>query len=148
MNCWNCYFDMYLLEINLKRKIMNPQRSNLLSISCIKDMKTEWKWKDDILKQWFLIDREIVFHLCFDCVYKALQISSYRKNPLILVMLGKKCLGARFISRSCLEESNHELDRNFYVSPSSFCCMCQERLVFLVINKNFNSIDKSFIVNC
>ena len=81
MKCWNCYFDMYLLEINRKPKIMNPERSNLLSISCIKDMKTEWKSKDDMRKQWFLIDCEIVFHLCFDCVYKALQISSYRKNP-------------------------------------------------------------------
>ena len=59
---------------------MDPERSNLLNIISIKDMKTEWKSKDDIRKKWFLTDREIVFHSCFDCVYKALEISSYRKN--------------------------------------------------------------------
>ena len=126
---------------------MNPEKSNLLNTIRIKDMKTKWKSKDDIRKQWFLIDRKIVFHSCFDCVYKTLQISSYRKKQLILEMLRKKCLGVRLISRSCLEETNHELDRNLYVCPSSFCRMCQERLAFHVINKYFNSIDKSFIVN-
>ena len=46
----------------------------------MKDMKTEWKSKDDIRKQWFLTDCEIVFHSCFDCAYKALQISGCRKK--------------------------------------------------------------------
>ena len=63
-------------------------------------------------------------------------------------MLEKKCLGVRFFSRSCSEQTNHDLDRNFYVSPSSFCRVCQERLLFHAINKYFNSIDKSLIVNC
>ena len=138
----NCYFDMYLLEINRRRVIMDPERSDLLNIIRIKDMRTEWKSKDGMRKQWFLIDSEIVFNSCFDCVYKALQISSYRKNALILAMLEKKCLGVRFISRSCLEETNHELNRNFHVSPSTFYRMCQERLVFHVINKYFNSINR------
>ena len=87
-------------------------------------MKTEWKSKRDIRKLCYLIDREIVFH-CFDCTYKALQISSDRKNPLILAMLEKKCLCVRIISRSCLEETNHELDRNAYVSV-----VCVRNLLF------------------
>ena len=41
---------------------MNPEKSNLLNTIRIKDMKTKWKSKDDIRKQWFLIDRKIVFH--------------------------------------------------------------------------------------
>ena len=44
-------------------------------------MKTEWKSNDDIPIQWFLIYREIAFNSCFDSVYKALQISSYRAKP-------------------------------------------------------------------
>ena len=104
---------------------MDPERSNVLNIIRSNDMRTEWKSKDDIRKQWFLVDREIVFHSCFDCVWKALQISSYRQNPLILAMLEKKCLSVRFISRSCLEETNYELDRNLYVFPSLFCRTCQ-----------------------
>ena len=118
IKCCNCYFDMYLVEINRRPKIMNPEKLNLLNIIRIKDVKTERKSNDDIPKQWFLIDSEIVFNSCFDCVYKALQISSYRKNALILAMLEKKCLGVRFISRSCLEETNQELNRNLYLSPS------------------------------
>ena len=66
--CCNCYFDMYLLEINRRPKIMDPERSNVLNIIRSNDMRTEWKSKDDIRKQWFLVDREIVFHSCFDCV--------------------------------------------------------------------------------
>ena len=50
----------------------------------MKDMKTEWKSKDDIRKQWFLTDCEIVFHSCFDCAYKALQISGCRKKLKVL----------------------------------------------------------------
>ena len=65
---------------------MDLERSNLLNIIRIKDMRTELKSKDGIQKQLFLIDGEIVFHPCFDCVYKALQISSYRNNALILAM--------------------------------------------------------------
>ena len=47
---------------------MDPERSNVLNIIRSNDMMTEWKSKDDIRKQWFLVDREIVFHSCFDCV--------------------------------------------------------------------------------
>ena len=148
IKCCNCYFDLYLLEINRRPKIMDLERSNLLNIIRIKDMRTELKSKDGIQKQLFLIDGEIVFHPCFDCVYKALQISSYRNNALILAMPEKNCLGVTFISRSCLEETNYELNRSLYISPSSFCSTCQERLVFYVINKYFKSTDKSFIVNC
>ena len=127
---------------------MDLERSNLLNIIRIKDMRTELKSKDGIQKQLFLIDGEIVFHPCFDCVYKALQISSYRNNALILAMPEKNCLGVTFISTSCLEETNYELNRSLYISPSSFCSTCQERLVSYVINKYFKSTDKSFIVNC
>ena len=59
---------------------MDPERLDLLNIIRIKDMRTEWKSKDGMRKQWFLIDSETVFHSCFDCVYKALRISSYRKK--------------------------------------------------------------------
>ena len=65
IKCCNCYIDIYLLEINQRPKTMNLERSNLLNIIRIKDIRTEWKSKDGILKQWFLIDCEIVFHICF-----------------------------------------------------------------------------------
>ena len=81
IKCCNCYFDMYLVEINRWPKIMNPEKLNLLNIIRIKDVKTERKSNDDIPKQWFLIEREIAFNSCFDSVYKALQISSYRTKP-------------------------------------------------------------------
>ena len=47
----NCYFDMYLLEINRRQEIMDPERSDLLNIIRIKDMRTEWKSKDGMQKQ-------------------------------------------------------------------------------------------------
>ena len=68
IKCCNCYFDVYLLEMNRRTKLMGPERSNALNNIRINDMKTEWKSKDDIRKQWFLVDCEIVFHSCFACV--------------------------------------------------------------------------------
>ena len=84
IKCCNCYFDKYLLEIDGRPETMNSERSNFLNIIRMKDMKTEWKSKDDIQKQWFLTDCEIVFHSCFDCAYKALQISGCRKKLKVL----------------------------------------------------------------
>ena len=51
IKCCSYYFDMYLLEVNRRPKMMDPERSNLLNIILIKDMRTESKSKDDIRKQ-------------------------------------------------------------------------------------------------
>ena len=65
----NCYFDMYLLEINRRPKVMDPERSNVLNIIRINDMRTEWKSKDDIWKQLFLNFSFFVFHLALKISY-------------------------------------------------------------------------------
>ena len=80
--CCNCYFDMYLLKINVRPEIMDPERKNLLSIIRTRGKKKEWKLKNDLLEQWFHIKGEIIFHSCFNCDYKVLQNSEYRKKPL------------------------------------------------------------------
>ena len=137
---------MYLLEINRRPIITNPEKSNLLNTIRIKDMKTKWKSKDVIRKQWFLIDRKIVFHSWYDCVYKTRQISSYRKNQLILEMLKKSVL--------VLGLSQGPVWKKLIMNSTGICmfalahCVVCVRNVFHVINKHFNSIDKSFIVNC
>ena len=80
-----------------------------------------------------LILKEYFAHvLKQNTIYKALKISSNRKIPQIWAMLEKKIFRVRFVSRSCLEETTHELERNLYIS------------VFIY----FSSIDKSLIVNC
>ena len=33
IKCCNCYFGIYLLEINQRQEIMDPERKNLLSIN-------------------------------------------------------------------------------------------------------------------
>ena len=147
IKCCNCYFDMYILEINRRLEIMDPERKNLLNIIRIKNKWTEWKSKNDILKQRFLINDEIVFHSCFGCIYKVLQNSTYRKKSLILEILKKKCVRLKFWSRSCLDLTNYNFDRNLYTSSDLFCYSCRERLCFHVINNYFNSIVQSFIVN-
>ena len=69
IKCCNCYFDMYLLEINRRPKIMDPERSNVLNIIRMNDMRTEWKSKDDIRKQLFLNFSFFVFHLALKISY-------------------------------------------------------------------------------
>ena len=71
---------MYILEINRRLQIIDPERKNLLNIIRIKNKWTEWESKNDILKQWFLINGEIVFHSYFGCIYKVFQNSTYRKS--------------------------------------------------------------------
>ena len=106
---------------------------------------TEWKAKND-LGQWFLTDGEIIFHSCFGCIYQVLQNSTYRKNLPILKVLKKKCVTVDFWSRSCLDLSNYNFDRNLYIYSGSFCYFCQEYLCFHVIHNYFNFIDRSFIL--
>ena len=68
IRCFNCYFDMYLLEINLRPELMDSEKTDLPDIICIRHRRTEWKAKND-LGQWFLTDSEIIFHSCFGCIY-------------------------------------------------------------------------------
>ena len=49
IKCCNCFFDMYLLEINQRPEIMGLEGKNLLNIILIKNKWTEWKSKNDIL---------------------------------------------------------------------------------------------------
>ena len=57
----------------------------------------------------------------------------------------KKCVAVEFWSRSCLDLSNYNFDRNLYIYSGSFCYFCQKYLCFHVINNYFNLIDRSFI---
>ena len=49
--CCNCYFDMYLLEINQKPVIMDPNRVNILGTIRIKDKHEKWSSGKDLHKQ-------------------------------------------------------------------------------------------------
>ena len=86
IRCCNCYFDMYLLEINQRLELMHSEKTGLLDIIRIRYRRTEWKAKND-LGQWFLTNGEIIFHSCFGCTYQVLQNSAYRKNSPVLKVL-------------------------------------------------------------
>ena len=64
---------MICIFLNLIRD-PNSEKAGLLDIICIRHRKTEWKAKND-LGQWFLANGEIIFHLCFGCIYQVLQNS-------------------------------------------------------------------------
>ena len=53
----------------------SSEKAGLLDIICVRHRKTEWKAKND-LGQWFLTNGEIIFHLCFGCIYQVLQNST------------------------------------------------------------------------
>ena len=88
-------FDMYLLEINQRPKLMDSEKPSLIDVICIRHKRTEWKAKND-LGQWFLTDGEIIFHSCFGCIYRVLQNSTYRKNSPVLEVLKKSVLRSSF----------------------------------------------------
>ena len=145
IRCCNFYFDMYLLEINQRSELMDSEKTCYIAIIRLRHRRTEWKAKND-LRQWFLTDGEIIFHSCFGCIHQALQNSTYRKYSPILEVLKNKCVAVEFWSRSCLDLSNYNFDRNLHINSGSFCCFCQEYPCFHVVNNYFNLIDSSFIV--
>lgn len=69
-----CFNSCYLLEINQKPEIMDPERQNLLSIIRIREKKRKgWDLKKDLLEQWCHINGEIVLHFYFKCICKVLH---------------------------------------------------------------------------
>ena len=134
IKCCNCYFDIYLLEINQKPAIMDPNRVKILGIICIRDKHGKWSSKKELHKQWFHINGEVIFHSCFKCIYELLQNSTLRK----------KC--SLYKGQCCLEHVNPFFDRSEYSSPSFFCYQCQYDLCFCIIKDEFNSIDRSYII--
>ena len=145
VRCCNCYSHMYLIGINQRSQLMDSEKTRLLDVIHIRHGRTDWKAKNDLGK-WFLTNGEIIFHSCFGCIYQVLQNSTYRKNLPILKVLKKKCVTVGFWSRSCLDLSNYNFDRNLYIYSGSLCHSCQEYLYFHVINNYFNFIDRSFTV--
>ena len=95
IKCCNCYFDMYLLEINQRPELMDSDKTSYIDIIRIRHRRTEWKAKNE-LGQWFLTDGEIIFHSCFGYIHQVLQNSTYRKDSPILEVLWKKCITVEF----------------------------------------------------
>ena len=144
IRCCNCYFDMYLLEINQRLELMHSEKTGLLDIIRIRYRRTEWKAKID-LGQWFLTNGEIIFHSCFGCIYQVLQNSTYRKNSPILEVLKKSVLRSSFgqdlvwiLATIILIEICIFILVRFAILVKSIC--------LYVINNYFNFIDRSFLV--
>ena len=122
-------------------ELKDYEKTGLMYIIRLRHRRTEWKAKND-LGQWFLTDGEMIFHSCFGCIYHVLQNSAYRKNSPILEVAKKKSVAVEFWSRSLLDLSNYNFDRNLYIYSSSFCYFYEEYLCFHVINNYFNFIDR------
>ena len=95
IRCWNCYFNMYLLEINQRPKLMDFEKTGLIDIIRIRHRRTEWKTKNNLGK-WFLTDGEIIFNSWFGCIYQVLENWTYRKNSPHLEVLKKSMLRSSF----------------------------------------------------
>ena len=148
--CCNCFFDMYLLEINQNPKILRAFYENKINIICLRE---KWSTKKDPCKQWFYFNGEIVFHACFPCGYKVLCNSALRKRTFVWETLRKHCLSTKYdniysapADQCCLENVNTFFDRDKMLSFLFFCYPCQHELSSYVINKNFNLIDKSYVL--
>ena len=48
IKCCNCYFDMYLLEINQRPELMDSDKTGYIDIIRIRHRRTEWKAKNDL----------------------------------------------------------------------------------------------------
>ena len=126
IRCCNCYFEMYLYEINQKAEIMDPSRQNVLSIMRIRE---KGQPKKRILAQWFNINGEVIFHSCFKCDYKVLQSFTLRKNSFILQILREHCYASNIDSmydsskdhQCCLENVNSYFDEDKYFNSNFFC---------------------------
>ena len=153
INCCNFYFDTYLYEINQNPAIMDPNRQNVLIIMRIREKEEKRSSKKGLHEQWFHVNREIIFHSCFECIYKVLQNSVFRKKAYVIRILRQHCRSLKFgniyelpESQCCLVNVNPYFDKDKYFSSSFFCYQCQYDLCFHIINDQLNFIDKSYVI--
>ena len=109
--------------------------------------------KKGLHEQWFHINGEIIFHSCFECIYKVLQNSVFRKKTFVIRILREHCRSLKFGNiyklhegQYCLENVDLYFDKDECFSSSFFCYQCQYDLCFHIINDQLNSIDKSYVI--
>ena len=74
---------MHLYEINQTSTIIDSYQQNILSIMRIREKEEKRSSKKGLHELWFHINGEIIFHSCFECIYKVLQNSIFKKRCLL-----------------------------------------------------------------
>ena len=146
IKCCNCYFDMYLLEINQRPELIDSEKkkTGLIDIIRIRHRRTKRKakkWAMAMVSYRWWINISFAFWMYLSSIAK-FNI----KNSLILEVLKKSVLWVSFGLYLVLDLSKYNFDRNLYIYSGFFCHFCQEHLFFHVINNYFNFIDRSFIL--
>ena len=81
INCCNCLFDMYLLEINRNLQLLEVNYENQIKIL---PLRKKWNTYNNLHKNWLNFNGNIIFHASFSCVYKVLHNSAFRKRKVVL----------------------------------------------------------------
>ena len=81
INCCNCLFDMYLLEINQNPQLLEVNYENQIKILRLREKRS---MDNDLHKHWLNFNGNITFCACFSCVYKVLHNSAFRKHKFVL----------------------------------------------------------------
>ena len=112
------------------------------------------EWPKPAARQgWYCQASGLLFHACEVCISKLLKITPAAECPIVREILNRTC---DFINSQRTTTDENYLDKAYLELNSSrkmcekflgfVCSQCQNKLCFLIINKDFNCSDKSYIL--
>ena len=141
ISCCNCYFDYYLLKINKDPEFLKVRKVN----------PSEWP-KALSSQGWYNEMPEFLFHACRSCMSRVLEITSAGNCNKTRQIINSMCC---FINSQLLPAEENCLDKvhiwlNHRIKHGDtldfVCEQCKPNLCALIIYKELNFSDKSYII--
>ena len=141
ISCCNCYFDYYLLKINKDPEFLKVRKVN----------PSEWL-KAQSSQGWYNEMPEFLLHACRTCMCRVLEITSAGNCNKTRQTKNSTCY---FINSQLLTAEENCLDKvHFWLNHrikhgdtlDIVCEQCKPNLCALMIYKELNFLDKSYII--
>ena len=150
ISCCCCYFDYYLLKINGQPEFLKKTES-----------LNDEDWPKNPLKNlsfpyfesvlgWYSQVPGLLFNACRPCIIKLLEISTIGNHANVNEILSRTW---HFVNSQWITTKENCLDKIYYSLGSKagsrdldVCPQCKMSLCFSVIYREFNCLDKSYVL--
>lgn len=140
----SCYFDYYLIKINKDPEFLKTRMLNVKE--WLKALSAQGWWYDDNAPG-------LLFHACRSCICRVLQTNLAAKCSNVREILNSTCgfINSQHLlsnEENCLDKVHFELNSRMKCENTldMVCTPCKSKLCVLVIDKELNSLNKSYII--
>ena len=149
-SCCCCYFDYYLLKINRQPEFLKKTES-LNDGDWPKNPLTDFSFPYfKSVPRWYSQAPGLLFHAWKPCIIKLLEISTVGNHANVNEILSRMC---HFVNSQWITTEENCLDKIYYSLGSKagsrdldVCPQCKMNLCFSVIYREFNCLDKFYVL--